>query len=31
LSCSTHAIGMMPLHVRLVGPDGTVRDEVWRD
>jgi NAD-reducing hydrogenase large subunit len=31
LSCSTHAAGMMPLHVQLVGPDGTVRDEVWRD
>ena len=31
LSCSTHAAGMMPLHVRLLGPDGTVRDEVWRD
>ena len=31
LSCSTHAVGMMRLHVRLVGPDGTVRDEVWRN
>ena len=31
LSCSTHAAGMMPLHIRLLGPDGTVRDEVWRD
>jgi NAD-reducing hydrogenase large subunit len=30
LSCSTHALGMMPLHVQLVGPDGTVRDEAWR-
>jgi len=30
LSCSTHAAGMMPLHVQLVGPDGGVRDEVWR-
>jgi NAD-reducing hydrogenase large subunit len=30
LSCSTHAIGAMPLHVQLIGPDGTVRDEVWR-
>lgn len=30
LSCSTHALGMMPLHVQLVGPDGDVRDEVWR-
>ena len=31
LSCSTHAVGMMPLHVQLVGPDGAIRDEVWRD
>lgn len=31
LSCSTHAVGMMPLHVQLVGPDGVVRDEVWRN
>ena len=31
LSCSTHAVGKMPLHVQLVGPDGTVLDEVWRD
>jgi NAD-reducing hydrogenase large subunit len=31
LSCSTHAVGMMPLHVQLIGPDGAVRDEVWRD
>jgi NAD-reducing hydrogenase large subunit len=31
LSCSTHAAGAMPLHVRLVGPDGTVHDERWRD
>ncbi|MGP0068229.1 MAG: Ni/Fe hydrogenase subunit alpha [Isosphaeraceae bacterium] len=31
LSCSTHAVGMMRLHVQLVGPDGTIRDEVWRD
>jgi NAD-reducing hydrogenase large subunit len=30
LSCSTHALGMMPLHVRLVGPAGDVRDEAWR-
>jgi len=30
LSCSTHALGMMPLHVQLVGPDGDVRDEAWR-
>jgi NAD-reducing hydrogenase large subunit len=31
LSCSTHAFGRMPLHVRLLDPDGSVRDEVWRD
>ena len=31
LSCSTHAAGQMPLHVQLVGPDGAIRDEVWRD
>jgi NAD-reducing hydrogenase large subunit len=30
LSCSTHAVGSMPLHVQLVGPDGDVRDEAWR-
>jgi NAD-reducing hydrogenase large subunit len=30
LSCSTHAFGQMPLHVQLVGADGTVLDEVWR-
>jgi len=27
LSCSTHAIGQMPLHLQLLGPDGTVLDE----
>jgi NAD-reducing hydrogenase large subunit len=31
LSCSTHAAGMMPLHLRLVGADGAVLDEVKRD
>ena len=31
LSCSTHAVGMMPLHVRLIGPDGTLSQEAWRD
>ena len=30
LSCSTHAMGQMPLHIRLVGPDGTVLDELRR-
>jgi NAD-reducing hydrogenase large subunit len=31
LSCSTHAVGMMPLHVLLVGPTGTLLDEAWRN
>lgn len=31
LSCSTHAIGQMPLVVQLVGPDGTTLDELKRD
>ncbi|WP_017715405.1 Ni/Fe hydrogenase subunit alpha [Kamptonema formosum] len=31
LSCSTHAAGLMPLHIELVGANGTVLDEVWRD
>ncbi len=31
LSCSTHALGMMPLHVQLVGPDGSLRDEARRE
>ncbi|PJF31115.1 MAG: Ni/Fe hydrogenase subunit alpha [Phototrophicales bacterium] len=30
LSCSTHAIGQMPLHIELVAPDGTVVNEVKR-
>jgi NAD-reducing hydrogenase large subunit len=30
LSCSTHAVGQMPLHVQLVGPDGRVLREVAR-
>ncbi len=30
LSCSTHAIGQMALHVQLVGPDGDIVDEVRR-
>jgi len=30
LSCSTHAAGQMPLHVRLVAPDGEVVHEVTR-
>jgi NAD-reducing hydrogenase large subunit len=31
LSCSTHAVGQMPLHVQLIGADGTVKDEVYRN
>jgi len=31
LSCSTHAIGQMPLHIQLVGKDGTVLNEVYRN
>lgn len=30
LSCSTHAVGQMPLQVQLVAPDGDVVDEVKR-
>jgi len=30
LSCSTHPVGQMPLHVQLVGCDGTLVNEVWR-
>ncbi len=30
LSCSTHALGQMPLHVRLLGPGGELLDEKWR-
>ena len=30
LSCSTHAVGQMPLHVRLIGSDGKVLNEVTR-
>ena len=30
LSCSTHAIGQMPLQVQLVAPTGAVLDEVRR-
>lgn len=31
LSCSTHAVGKMPMKVRLFGPGGQVLDEVTRD
>jgi NAD-reducing hydrogenase large subunit len=30
LSCSTHALGHMAMHVRLVGPSGELLDERWR-
>ncbi len=30
LSCATHALGQMRLHVQLVGPDGEVLDEQYR-
>jgi NAD-reducing hydrogenase large subunit len=30
LSCSTHALGQMPLHVELVSASGEVLDEVRR-
>ncbi len=30
LSCSTHALGQMPLIVQLIGPDGRLLDEVRR-
>ena len=30
LSCSTHAIGHMPLKVQLLGPGGQVLDELAR-
>jgi NAD-reducing hydrogenase large subunit len=31
LSCSTHAAGQMPLHVELIGADGKVLNQVWRN
>jgi NAD-reducing hydrogenase large subunit len=30
LSCSTHAVGQMPLHVQLIAPDGKVLNEIAR-
>ena len=30
LSCSTHALGEMPLQVQLLGPDGAILDELQR-
>jgi NAD-reducing hydrogenase large subunit len=31
LSCSTHAVGKMPLRIELIGPDGAQVDELRRD
>jgi NAD-reducing hydrogenase large subunit len=31
LSCSTHAIGQMPMKVQLLAPDGELLQEVRRD
>jgi NAD-reducing hydrogenase large subunit len=30
LSCSTHAVGQMPLYIQLIAPDGTVINELAR-
>lgn len=30
LSCSTHAMGQMPIHLQLIGADGQIVDEVCR-
>jgi NAD-reducing hydrogenase large subunit len=30
LSCSTHAVGQMPLHIKLIAPDGKVLKEIAR-
>jgi len=31
LSCSTHAVGQMPLHIELIAADGTVVNQVYRN
>jgi NAD-reducing hydrogenase large subunit len=31
LSCSTHAVGQMPLHIELVAADGTVVNQLYRN
>jgi NAD-reducing hydrogenase large subunit len=31
LSCSTHALGRMPLHLQVFGADGRLRDQLQRD
>ncbi len=28
LSCSTHAVGRVPLHIELIGPEGTLLDQI---
>jgi NAD-reducing hydrogenase large subunit len=30
LSCSTHAVGQMPLHIQMIAPDGRVLNEIAR-
>jgi NAD-reducing hydrogenase large subunit len=30
LSCSTHAVGQMPLHIQLLDPDGQILEEMTR-
>lgn len=30
LSCSSHAVGKMPLHIQLREVDGSLADEIWR-
>ena len=29
LSCSTHALGQMPLHIQLQAPDGSIVKEIY--
>ncbi|MFB2834555.1 Ni/Fe hydrogenase subunit alpha [Floridanema evergladense] len=31
LSCSTHAVGQMPLHIELIAANGTIVNEVYRN
>ncbi len=31
LSCSTHAVGQMPLHVQVLSSSGDILNETWRD
>jgi NAD-reducing hydrogenase large subunit len=30
LSCASHAVGQMPLHIQLLAPDGKLLEELWR-